>query len=273
LYSARHPQTYLYGIGERGELASSQDDAAWNDRLKQRQLGVITPRIIIPVVDRLISLRVLPRPAKGYRVSWPDLTSKSDEEKAGIATQRTQAIAAYSSGQLETTLAPMDFWTRIMGFTEDESQSIIANAEEVKAQKEKEQAAKDMEAAKVQAEAQAKIDAAAKMAADATGSEQTPTAPGSPTSPGKAPGQGGGSSLTQPPQSGASVKPGGSNTGGVGSTPVAHRTPRWLLTSIPPSLGIREDSGRRKVDREVRDSLAGLLPACLTDFVAMCWTM
>jgi hypothetical protein len=219
---------------ERGELASSQDDAAWNDRLKQRQLGVITPRIIIPVVDRLISLRVLPRPSKGYRVSWPDLTSKSDEEKAGIATQRTQAIAAYSSGQLETTLAPMDFWTRIMGFTEDESQSIIANAEEVKAQKEKEQAAKDMEAAKVQAEAQAKIDEAAKMAADATGSEQTATAPGSPTSPGKAPGQGGGSSLTQPPQSGASVKPGGSNTGGVGSTPVAHQDPT-LVADFDPS--------------------------------------
>jgi hypothetical protein len=207
---------------ERGELASSQDDAAWNDRLKQRQLGVITPRIIIPVVDRLISLRVLPRPAKGYRVSWPDLTSKSDEEKAGIATQRTQAVSVYVAGQLETTLAPMDFWTRIMGFTEDEAQSIIDNAEEVKAQKEKEQAAKDAEAAKVQAEAQAKIDAAAKTAADATGTEQTPTAPGSPTSPGKAPGQGGNPSPTQQPQSSASVKPGGSNVGGAGTTPVAH---------------------------------------------------
>jgi uncharacterized protein len=199
---------------ERGELASSQDDAAFNDRLKQRQLCVITPRIIIPFVDRLIATRVLPRPAKGYRVSWPDLTSKSDEEKAGIATQRTQAISAYVAGQLETTLAPMDFWTRIMGFTEDESQSIIANAEELKQQKEKEQAAKDAEAARVQAEAQAKIDAAAKMAGDATGTEQPNTAPGSPTSPGKAPGQRGGSSPTQPPQSGASVKPGGSNTVG-----------------------------------------------------------
>jgi hypothetical protein len=207
---------------ERGELASSQDDAAWNDRLKQRQLGVITPRIIIPFVDRLIATRVLPRPAKGYRVSWPDLTSKSDEEKAGIATQRTQAIAAYASGQLETTLAPMDFWTRIMGFTEDESQSIIDNAEEIKQQKEKEQAAKDAEAAKVQAEAQAKADAAAKTAADATGTEQTPTAPESPTSPGKAPGGKDSPSPTSGPPNGSKGQPGGSNAGGAGSTPVAH---------------------------------------------------
>jgi uncharacterized protein len=206
---------------ERGELASSQDDAAWNDRLKQRQLGVITPRIIIPVVDRLISLRVLPRPAKGYRVSWPDLTSKSDEEKAGIATQRTQAVSAYVAGQLETTLAPMDFWTRIMGFTEDEAQSIIDNAEEIKQQKEKEQAAKDMEAAKVQAEAQAKIDAAAKTAADTPSSEQTPTAPGSPTSPGKTFGGKGSQSPTSAPPNGSTGQPGGSNTvgnSGVGNT-------------------------------------------------------
>jgi uncharacterized protein len=207
---------------ERGELASSQDDQAWNDRLKQRQLGVITPRIIIPVVDRLISLRVLPRPAKGYRVSWPDLTSKSDEEKAGIATQRTQAISAYVAGQLETTLAPMDFWTRIMGFTEDEAQSIIDNAEEIKQQKEKEQAAKDAEAAKVQAEAQAKADATAKTAADTPSSEQTATAPGSPTSLGKPFGGKGSQSPTSAPPNVSTGQPGGSNVGTGGKSPVAH---------------------------------------------------
>jgi hypothetical protein len=199
---------------ERGELASGMDAVAWNNRIRQRQLGVITPRIIIPFVDRLIATKVLPRPAKGYRVSWPDLTSKSDEEKAGIATQRTQAISAYVAGQLETTLAPMDFWTRIMGFTEDEAQSIIDNAEEVKAQREKEQAAKDAEAAKVQAEAQAKMDAAAKMAADATGTEQTPTAPGSSTSPGKPFGGKGSPSSTSTPPGASTGQPGSPNAVG-----------------------------------------------------------
>ncbi len=47
---------------ERGELASSQDDASWNDRLKHRQMFYITPRIIIPFIDRLILVGVLPEP-------------------------------------------------------------------------------------------------------------------------------------------------------------------------------------------------------------------
>jgi uncharacterized protein len=230
---------------ERGELASTQDDQAWNDRLKQRQLGVITPRIIIPFVDRLIATRVLPRPAKGYRVSWPDLTSKSDEEKAGIATQRTQAISVYVAGQLETTLAPMDFWTRIMGFTEDEAQSIIDNAEEVKAQKEKEQAAKDAEAAKVQAEAQAKMDAAAKTAADATGTEQTATAPGSPTSPGKPFGGKGSQSPTSAPPNASTGQPGGSNAGGGSLSPVAHAfDPSQPLDSLDTNAKAALSGGR-----------------------------
>jgi hypothetical protein len=105
------------------------------DRLKQRQTGLITPRIIIPVVDRLIALRVLPRPANGYRVWWPDLTSKSDEEKALVALERIQAVQTYAAKGLETTIAPMDFWTRIMGYSEEEAKAIISAADEVKARR------------------------------------------------------------------------------------------------------------------------------------------
>lgn len=49
---------------ERGELASSQDDASWNDRLRHRQDNYISPRILVPLVDRLIMVGVLPQPAK-----------------------------------------------------------------------------------------------------------------------------------------------------------------------------------------------------------------
>lgn len=52
---------------ERGELASSQDDATWNDRLKLRQCTYITPKIIIPFIDRLIAMGVLPKPKQGKR--------------------------------------------------------------------------------------------------------------------------------------------------------------------------------------------------------------
>jgi hypothetical protein len=52
----------IFKGSERGELASSQDDAAWNDRVKARQTGYLTPRLIVPFVDRLIAIGVLPEP-------------------------------------------------------------------------------------------------------------------------------------------------------------------------------------------------------------------
>lgn len=47
---------------ERGELASSQDDADFNDVIQGRQNTYITPRIIAPFIDRLIAVGVLPEP-------------------------------------------------------------------------------------------------------------------------------------------------------------------------------------------------------------------
>lgn len=57
---------------ERGELASSQDDASWNDRLRARQNLYITPFIIVPFIDRLIQIGVLPIPKVKKRLR-PDV--------------------------------------------------------------------------------------------------------------------------------------------------------------------------------------------------------
>lgn len=114
---------------ERGELASSQDDAAWNDRLKERQSSYITPCIIVPFVDRLIQLGVLPEP-KEYFVHWPSLTSKNDLEKADVLSRRVSAHATYISGGVEALLPPMDYLTREAGFTEEEAKSILTAAAE-----------------------------------------------------------------------------------------------------------------------------------------------
>jgi hypothetical protein len=114
---------------ERGELASSQDDAAWNDRLRQRQSGYLTPRLIVPFVDRLIALGVLPAPA-GYSVWWPDLTSQSDEEQSTIAAARTGSVVQYAdSAGARGVIAPHDYWTRIQGYSEEEAASIVDAAE------------------------------------------------------------------------------------------------------------------------------------------------
>lgn len=116
---------------ERGELASSQDDEQWNDQIRYRQHNYVTPRIIVPFIDRLIAIGVLPEPSEenGYKVEWPDLEAIGKKDKAAIAFQMTQAIAAYISGNCESLLPPFDFMTRILEMEEDQVQEILDAAQ------------------------------------------------------------------------------------------------------------------------------------------------
>lgn len=114
---------------ERGELASSEDESDWNDTLKGRQCDYLTPHLIIEFVNRLILMKVLPTP-KGYSVDWPDLSSLSEGEKADIALKKTQACSMFVQGQCDVIIEPMDWWTRIMGSSEEEAQAIVDNAVE-----------------------------------------------------------------------------------------------------------------------------------------------
>lgn len=145
---------------ERGELASAQDDAAWNDRLRERQRTHITPRVIVPFVDRLIAVGVLPVPSgkrqrrkfsrgtsnlgmvrkvidgqpgtvlesSGYSVWWPDLTSQTTQEKSQVAFQRTQALTQYAGSPAPLIFPPLDYFSRILGISEDEAVAVLENA-------------------------------------------------------------------------------------------------------------------------------------------------
>jgi hypothetical protein len=64
----RVPMRVFMG-SERGELASSQDMQAHNGRVSFRNNMYLTPRVIIPFVDRLISVGVLPEPNKRLSVN------------------------------------------------------------------------------------------------------------------------------------------------------------------------------------------------------------
>lgn len=109
---------------ERGELASTQDDEAWNDRLRLRQKSHISPRVIAPVIDRLITLGILPIPEE-YCIEWPDISSQTRAEKAGVAVQQVTALSQYIAGNGESLITPLDFLTRFLMFTEEEAMSIL----------------------------------------------------------------------------------------------------------------------------------------------------
>lgn len=111
---------------ERGELASSQDDGTWNDRVQGRQNNYITPRIIIPFVDRLIAIGVLPQPT-GFSVYWEKMDSISAKEKAEIANTLTTAMSTYVSGDVEALMSPEDYYTSVLGKTDKEAQAFLEN--------------------------------------------------------------------------------------------------------------------------------------------------
>lgn len=199
---------------ERGELASSQDDSDWNERVAHRENFYLTPKMIAPVADRLILLGVLPAPGgpkkaepgtktrggaklptdpggpnpkvtgnafppsgapkappgspkstvpgtpppappkpqkikygrddneAGFHVEWPDLDSNTDTQKATIALTETQAMGAYISGGVEAMLTQQDFLVRVLGWTEEEAEAALADAED--AMEDKQDEAQDL---------------------------------------------------------------------------------------------------------------------------------
>jgi uncharacterized protein len=111
---------------ERGELASSQDSNSWNGRVHNRQTTYVTPRIIVPAIDRLIILGVLPEPQDGYSVTWSDLNSLSEMEQAELASKRTDAMTKYVQAEVaDNLMVQKDFLTRVMNFPDDVADAII----------------------------------------------------------------------------------------------------------------------------------------------------
>lgn len=133
------PQRILMG-SERGELASSQDARAWNDRVMRRQRKHLTPHMIRPFVDRLMAIGILPR-IERYEVEWPDLNTYTDIEKAELAGKVTEALSKYVAGGLEQLLPPLTYFVDVLGREPDQAEEWLKAAlEQVEAG---EQAAQD----------------------------------------------------------------------------------------------------------------------------------
>lgn len=113
---------------ERGELASSQDDAIWNERLSYRQSNYLIPRLIVPFVDRLIMIGVLPKP-KQYSCYWPAMDALTVAEHADMAVKQMQAMSTYTNGAGPTLIPPVDFLTRVLKFDQDEAETMLKAVE------------------------------------------------------------------------------------------------------------------------------------------------
>lgn len=109
---------------ESGHLASTQDSQNMNKRVARRQYIFCETMIIRPLVDRLIGLGVLPEPEE-YIISWTDLNTMTDKDKALVSLQRAQALMQYVDGGVESIMPLEQFYTMILGLTPQEAAAIL----------------------------------------------------------------------------------------------------------------------------------------------------
>lgn len=110
---------------ERGELSSTQDEGDWNDEVRAREVFYVTPRIVVPFIDRLITFQILPEPKEGYGVKWPDLDTLSAIDQADVALKNTEALVKYIGGGVQQLIQPADYLTLMLGLLDEEAKAII----------------------------------------------------------------------------------------------------------------------------------------------------
>lgn len=122
--SRRIPKRILLG-SERGELASTQDKVAWAAVIEARQKEHCEPMILRPLVDRLITLGVLPSPKEDYTVEWPDLLAPGDKEKAEVGKIRSESIKNYANAPGADMIVPPEmFYKKVLDLTDEEIKQI-----------------------------------------------------------------------------------------------------------------------------------------------------
>jgi hypothetical protein len=113
------PKRILVG-SERGELASTQDETAWNQRVTERQQNWAEPFLLRPFIDEMIAKGVLPVPVNGYEVQWSSSEALSEDKVADIAVKRADALTKYANTPAAEEIMPPDvFLEAVMGFDQE----------------------------------------------------------------------------------------------------------------------------------------------------------
>lgn len=121
----------IFKGSERGELSSTQDAEAWNERLAHRQGTYISPNIIYPTIMRLIHLGILPPTSKRdvdgdyvFEIFWTDLNKTTDADKATVLKTRTESLVAYANSEAPSVVPPSEWLTRYEDFEQEELDEI-----------------------------------------------------------------------------------------------------------------------------------------------------
>lgn len=150
--AARGIPKRIFMGSERGELASGQDQTAWNKSTRERQTNYCGPQIVRLFVDRLIMVGILVKPKNGYLVNFPDITVPTEEEETKVAKTKSETLATYgnSSGAQEI-VPPSIFLKHVMKFDDEVIEQIDKTLQQtmdddIEDEKAQEEARKEIEA-------------------------------------------------------------------------------------------------------------------------------
>ena len=118
------PKRILTG-SERGELASTQDQEAWLQRVSRRQTTFAEQSMLRPLIDRLGLLRALPEPAQPYTVVWENLFALSAEKQALVAKDVATALSQYAGqGMADGIVPPEEFREVYLGLSPESDYAV-----------------------------------------------------------------------------------------------------------------------------------------------------
>lgn len=83
------PRRILFG-SEMGELASTQDQTTYYERIESRQVNHVTPNIIKAVIERL--MRFSDMPFAEYSIKWKQLSALSEKEVSESIDKLTKSL-------------------------------------------------------------------------------------------------------------------------------------------------------------------------------------
>lgn len=142
----------IFEGSERGELASSQDEQAHIDRMDERNVLYVTPRLISSFFNACIMFGLLPEPQSGnFYVDVESLKRENPTQRAQRFLTKVQAYGAATAGNITSLFSEKDILTKLDDFTNEEADSIL----EASAARLEEQQQAEMEAQAAQTQAMA----------------------------------------------------------------------------------------------------------------------
>lgn len=109
------PKRILLG-NEAGELASSQDETAWQGRIAERREQWATPDVLNPLFAKLSRFGVIP--SSPIEVVWPESDTLGEKGRAEVADLVSRAIQQYNNTMGAEQLVTPDEFRQILGYEE-----------------------------------------------------------------------------------------------------------------------------------------------------------